>query len=60
MIKFKKVLDTFYQLTLSAPTVFFLIFEKTQANLLYWFATQHQVDTSRRQNFDLFYQKFSA
>ena len=28
--------------------------------LLYWFATQQQTSTFRREKFDLFYSKFSA
>ena len=47
---------TLVLLTLGARTVF-KIFGKTQRISLYWFASQQQTSTSRRQKSDLFYRK---
>ena len=49
---------TITSLTLRAWIVF-KNFEKLQPILMYWFATQEQTSTSRRQKGDLFYPKFS-
>ena len=55
MVSLNKLIDI-----VSEHALFFEMFEKMRAILLYRFAAHKQIGTHRRQKFDLFYVKFSA